>query len=321
MVFAVARDGLFAHQLQQALGIDGGLDGFTHHAGGIVEAKVHITGRFQRTAQLLAQPRGVQAVGTQLHQILPARDIAAGGGDAAARVLDEAAHHKVRTCLAGLLHLGELTIAVVHKDDDLGVGGTGRVGDLLNGIQIKGIALQVAAAALDMADLCPRGLLSDQRVIRGEVGLEGDFIVPDAVVHQGAGALALAVQTDHALQRIVGAAGSSQQGIPCPQQAEQGHRQRMGAALELTAHKGILRAHHLGKDLLELGAAGIPQAVAGGAQHIGGGHLGIGKGLEHFQLVVVPDLLHVVEIGLAELHGFFVQRQDFGFIIKKVVQH
>ena len=172
-----------------------------------------------------------------------------------------------------------------------------------------------------MADLCPRGLLSDQRVIRGEIGLEGGFVVPDAVVHQGAGALALAVQTDHTLQRIVGAAGSSQQGIPCPQQAEQGHRQRMGAALELAAHKGILRAHHLGKDLLELGAAGIPQAIAGGAQHIGGGHLGIGKGLEHFQLVVVPDLLHVVEIGLAELHGFFVQRQDFGFVIKKVVQH
>ena len=321
VVLAVARDGLFAHQLQQALGIDGGLDGLTHHAGGIVEAKVHITGRFQRTAQLFAQTGGVQAVGTQLHQILPARDIAASGGDAAARVLDETAHHKVRTGLAGLLHLGELTIAVVHKDDDLGVGGTGRVGDLLNGIQIKGIALQVAAAALDMADLCPRGLLSDQRVIRGEVGLEGGFVVPDAVVHQGSGALALAVQTDHALQRIVGAAGSGQQGIPCPQQAEQGHRQRMGAALELTAHKGILRAHHLGKDLLELGAAGIPQAVAGGAQHIGGGHLGIGKGLEHFQLVVVPDLLHVVEIGLAELHGLFVQRQDFGFVIKKVVQH
>ena len=77
----------------------------------------------------------------------------------------------------------------------------------------------------------------------------------------------------------------------------------------------------LGEDLLELGAAGIPQAIAGGAQHIGGGHLGIGKGLEHFQLVVVPDLLHVVEIGLAEFHGFFVQRQDFGFVIKKVVQH
>ena len=101
MVLAVARDGLFAHQLQQALGIDGGLDGLTHHAGGIVEAKVHITGRFQCAAQLLAQSGGVQAVGTQLHQILPARDIAAGGGDAAARVLDETAHHKVRTGLAG----------------------------------------------------------------------------------------------------------------------------------------------------------------------------------------------------------------------------
>ena len=139
----------------------------------------------------------------------------------------------------------------------------------------------------------------------------------DAVVHQGTGALALAVQTDDALQRIVGAAGGGQQGVPCPQQAEQGHRQRMGAALELAAHQCILCAHHLGKDLFQLCAAGVPQAVAGGAQHIGGGHLGVGKGLEHLELVEIADFLHMAEIGLAQLHGLFVQCQHFGFVIKK----
>ena len=172
-----------------------------------------------------------------------------------------------------------------------------------------------------MAHLCAGGFFGDQVVIRGEVGLEGGFIIVYAVVHQSAGAPALAVQTNDALQRIVGAAGGGQQGVPCPQQTEQRHRQRVGAALELAAHQCILCAHDLRKNLLQLGAAGIPQAVAGGAQHIGGGHLGIGKGLEHLQLVEIPDFLHLAEVGLAQLHGLFVQRQHLGLIIKKVVQN
>jgi len=93
----------------------------------------------------------------------------------------------------------------------------------------------------------------------------------------------------------------------------------MGTALELAAHQCIFGAHHLGKDLLELGAAGVPQAVAGGTQHIGGGHLGVRKGFQHLELVVVADVLHLLEVGLAELEGFFIQRQNFGFIIEKVI--
>ena len=46
----------------------------------------------------------------------------------------------------------------------------------------------------DMAHLGPGGLLCNQVVVRGEVSLEGSFVVLDAVVHQGTGALALAVQ-------------------------------------------------------------------------------------------------------------------------------
>lgn len=168
-----------------------------------------------------------------------------------------------------------------------------------------------------MAHLCAGGFFGDQVVVRGEVGLEGGFVVVYAVVHQGAGALALAVQTDDALQRIVGTPGSGQQGVPCAKQTKQCHRQRVGTTLELAAHQRILCAHDLRKDLLQFSAAGIPQAVAGGAQHIGGGHLGIRKGLEHLQLVEIPDLLHLAEVGLAQRHGLFVQRQHLGLIIKK----
>ena len=170
-----------------------------------------------------------------------------------------------------------------------------------------------------MAHLGPRSLFCNEVVVRGEIGLEGCFIILNTVIHQGAGALSLPVQTNDAFQRIVGTAGGSQQRIPCPQQTEQCHCQRVGAALELAAHKRILRSHHLGKDLFQLCTAGIPQAVAGGAQHIGGGHLRVRKGFQHLELVEVPDLFHMMEIGLAQLHGLFVQRQNFGFIIKKVI--
>ena len=318
VVLAVARDGRLAHQFQQALRINGRLDGLTHDAGRIVEAQIQIAGGIQCAAQLLAEAGCVQAVGAELHEVFAACDVAAGGGDAAAGVLDEAAHHEVGTGLAGFFRLGELAIAVVHKDDDLRVGGAGGVGDLPDGGQIERIPLQIAPAALDVADLGPRCLLGDEVIIRGEIRLQRGFVVLHAVIHQSAGALALAVQTDDAFQRIVGAAGGSQQGVPCPQQAEQGHGQRMGAALELAADEGILGPHHFCKDLLQLGAAGIPQAVTGGAQHIGGGHLGVRKGFQHLELVEVADLLHVSEIGLAEFHGLFIQSQGFGFEIKKM---
>ena len=170
-----------------------------------------------------------------------------------------------------------------------------------------------------MAHLRARGLLGDQLIVRGEVILQRRFVVPNAVVHQGAGALALTVQTDDAFQRVVGTARGGQQGIARPQQAEEGHRQRVGAALELAAHQRILRAHHLGKDLLELGAAAVPQAVAGGAQHIGGGHLGVRKGFQHLELVVIADVLHLLEVGLAKRKGLFVQRQNFGLVIEKLI--
>src|SRR5699024_5314709 len=98
------------------------------HAGGVVEAHVHLPGSVQGAAQLFAQAGGVETVGTLFHQVPAARNIAAGGGDAAAGVLDEAAGDQVGAHLAGFLGLGELTVAVVHKDNDVRVGGAGRLG-------------------------------------------------------------------------------------------------------------------------------------------------------------------------------------------------
>ena len=141
MSLAVAWDGLFAQQLQHTLGVDGGLNGLAHHTGGVVEAQIHIPGGLQRAAQLLAKAGGVQAVSAQFHQILATHDVAAGGSNAAAGVLDQAAHCDIRAHLTGLLRLGELAVAVIHKDDDLRVCGAGGIGNFADGSQIKGVAL------------------------------------------------------------------------------------------------------------------------------------------------------------------------------------
>ena len=172
-----------------------------------------------------------------------------------------------------------------------------------------------------MADLGSRSLAGDQRIVRGHIRQQRCLIVQDAIIHQSAGALALAIQTNDPLQGIVGTAGGGQQRVTRTQQAEQRHCQGVGAAHELTAHQRILTAHHLRKDLFQLGTARIPQAIPGSTQHICGGHLGIGKGPQHLELVIVPDLLCMAEIGLAQLHGLLVQGQHLGFKIKKLVQH
>ena len=106
-----------------------------------------------------------------------------------------------------------------------------------------------------MADFGPGGRRRDGLVVGGEVGLQGRFLVADAVVGQGALARALAPDADDPFQGVVGAAGGGQQGVPRPQQPEQGHRQGVGAAHELAAHQRVLAAHGLGKDGLQLGPA------------------------------------------------------------------
>ena len=78
---------------------------------------------------------------------------------AAAGVLAQAAHHKVCAHLTGHLRLGELAVAIIHKNNDVPHCGAGGIRNSSYRFQIKGIALQIAAAALDVAHLCTGGLL------------------------------------------------------------------------------------------------------------------------------------------------------------------
>ena len=50
-------------------------------------------------------------------------------------------------------------------------------------------------------------------------------------------------------------------------------------------------------------------------------HYWFGGGKRLLERPFTEGLLHMAEVGLAQLHSLFVQRQNFGFVIEKVVQH
>ena len=131
------------------------------------------------------------------------------------------------------------------------------------------------------------------RIVRGEILFQRYFVILDAVFPKRTAALAGLPDANDPFQRIVGAAGGGQQGVPGAEQSKQRHRQRMGAAHELGTHQRRLGAHAAAEYLLQLVAAVIPDAVAGGAEKVLGGHAAVGEGPQHFQLVIVPDALHM----------------------------
>ncbi len=85
VVGRVARHGVDARQLQQTLGINRGFQRLADNARGVVEAEEGIPQAVLRAAQIAADAGRGEAVAALFHQIAAARNVAAGGGDAAAR--------------------------------------------------------------------------------------------------------------------------------------------------------------------------------------------------------------------------------------------
>ena len=172
-----------------------------------------------------------------------------------------------------------------------------------------------------MQHLCTGCLGGDARII-GQHGVgQGDLVVQHAELPQGAAALARFAQADDALQRVVGATGGSQQRVAGAQQAEQRHRNGVGAAHELGTDQGVLGPHGPAEHLLQLVAAVVPDAVAGGPPKVPRLHAAVGKGAQHFQLVVIPDALGGGKLVGAQAHGLLVQGQHLRFDVVKLFDH
>ena len=321
MVGGVARHGIDARQLQQALGIDGGFQRLADDARRVVEAEEGIPQAVLRAAQVPADAGRSEAVAALFDKVLTARNVAARRGDAAAGVLDETARHDVRAEGDGLGGLGELAVAVVHENHRVRVGFACGVRDLLNRGKVKRIALGVAAAALDVYHRGGLGLLGDQVIVGGEVRQQRALVVVHAKLPQRAAALARVSDADDAFQRVIRAARGGQQGVAGAQQTEQRDGQCVGAAHELRAHQCGLGPHAAGKDLLQLVAAVVPDAVAAGPPEMPCLDAAVGEGAQHFELVVVADLLHMGKLRTAEVEGLAVQRQHFGAQVVKLFDH
>ena len=106
------------------------------------------------------------------------------------------------------------------------------------------------------------GLLGDQVIVGGKVRQQRALVVVHAKLPQRTAALARVSDADDAFQRVIRAARGGQQGVAGAQQTEQRDGQRVGAAHELRAHQCGLGPHAAGKDLLQLVAAVVPDAVA-----------------------------------------------------------
>lgn len=76
---AVSRGGRITKKLEQTGCIHAGFQRLAHHAGRIVQAQIHAAQHVQRAADLPAHAGCGKAVGAKLHQIGPARDVAAVG--------------------------------------------------------------------------------------------------------------------------------------------------------------------------------------------------------------------------------------------------
>ena len=262
------RLGLIAQELHHPGGKYGGLDRLGHCVGGQKQALVQQAVVPQGGAALRPDAGHRQAHGGSLHQVPPPGDVAAGGGQAAAGVFDEGAHHQVGPHVGGLDGLHELPVAVVHDDRRVGIGLLDDAAHLPDLRHRQGRAGGVPLGALDEHRLHPgAGGRLGHSIQVGLVVKELYLLILDAVVFQGP--VALVHRADHPQQGVVGGPHSGYQHVPRLQTAVQGGGDSVGTVDELDAYQGGLGAEDLGVDLVQLVPAQVVVAVAGGTGEVG----------------------------------------------------
>ena len=153
----------------------------------------------------------------------------------------------------------------------------------------------VALGALDGDELGALvDLLADGVVVKGAVRLQIRLGVGDAVLLQGALALA---DADDLLQRVVGGAHRGEQLVPRQQVGGERHRQRVGAAGDLGPHQRGLGVEHVGVDPLQIVPPLVVVAVAGGGGEVGGVDPVFLHGGDDLGLVELRILIDFVKAG------------------------
>lgn len=174
-------------------------------------------------------------MGTQLHQIGPARYVTAGAGNAAAGVLDERSDDEIGSHLRGLLPLHKLPVAVVHHDDGVRTGLLHQLhhpGDLCH---CHRRTQSIAPAALDIGH--PGSLYRRRNGIKIDVSVRSQLLHLEGHAPFLEAAMAFSPEAYHLFQGIIGASGEGHDGIPGPQHAEQRCGEGMGTGYEIVADR------------------------------------------------------------------------------------
>ena len=289
----------------------GGCDG-----GGEEEALIQLGQQAQIGADLPAQAGGGQTAGTAVDEVGPAADIAAGGGQTAAGILDEAAYDHVRAHVGRLPQLGKLAVAVVHHADDIRLALLTEGDQLTDLIHGEAGAGGVALGALDGDEL---GLFMDGGpntvIVKAAVGQQIHLPVGNAVLLERAGGGA---DADDLLERVIRRTNGAEQLVAGQQIGAQRQRQRVGAAGDLGAHQRRFGAEAVGVDALQIVAALVVVAVAGGEVEVIGGQpvllhggddlqlIGLGNGVDGREAVFQAgeNALAEGEHGVADAEGF-----------------
>ena len=305
-VMAVLVGGGNAGKAQLFIDIGGehsALEGTGGHRGRQEQALIKCGHQTQVGTDFLAEAGSGQTIGTALHALLGAADIAADGGETAAGVFDQTAHDHIGAHIGGLQRLHKFTIAVVHHDFHVRLDALAEGNQLANLCHGKRGTGGIALGALNGNQL---GALvdgvADGVIVKTAVRLQIGLGICDAVLLQRAGALP---DTDDLFQGVIGGTYGGEQFIAGQEVGGEGHSQRMSAAGDLRADQCSLCVEHIGIDLLQIVTACVIVTIAGGGGKVGGVDPVFLHGGQDFSLVVFSNLINCLKAGLQIFQNFF----------------
>ena len=273
-------------------------------------------------ADLLTQTRRGEAIGAAIDAGLRAADIAADGGQTAARILNQRTDDHIRADVARLDGFHKLAVAVIDHADDIGTDGLDerdQLADLPDGERRAG---GVALAALDGDELGARvDCRADAVVINRAVRLERNLRIAHAVFLERAGAFA---DADDLFQRVIRAADGGKQPVARQQVGAQRDGERVGATGDLRADERGLRVEAVGINALKRVAADVVVAVARRAREAGDVHAVLLHGRDDLGLIVfrrAVDFIKARAKGSKHLFAEAINRVGDAVLSENILTH
>ena len=250
--------------------------------------------RDETCTEFIAHTRCSETVGRHLDEVTAPCDIAARRSKSAAGILDERPRHNVhiRDCRR-LLHLHKLAVAVIHKDNTIGIRRLDARADGTDICNAERLTLTVAARTLDECHL-RLGRHDTCDTVQIHVPLmHGQFIVGDTELLQRSAAFMC--PPDHRLHRIVGCARDGDEAVAGTENPEQYRRESVRPRDELRPHESTLRTKDTRIELIQFLAPEIAVRIARAHVEMRIGDTAFPHRIEHLLRVLFRDCIHALK--------------------------